>query len=154
MKKLKTVVNKTLACRQQRTGIHEGWKPYEVSCMIFLENASRLWFRERGPWWSPAISLSWEDGAGNPGGPRWLEVIRQNTKEERVLQTKSSRHPKRAPRHIFSWVLITMCMWQNYPRLGKEPTESTGGNFLLTAYRAAVVPDPVPMSQKRKFHNS
>lgn len=52
---------------------------------------------------------------------------------------------------IFSCLLISMIMSQNYPQLGKEPTERIRGNDLQSAHGAAIVLISFPQVREENF---
>lgn len=53
----------------------------------------------------------------------WLEFSGETCMETRKLNIKKALDTCREPPGVYSWVLITTCMWGNYSRLEEKPIE-------------------------------
>lgn len=76
-----------------------------------------------------AFSLTWGGGTEYSGKPGWLNFIEQNTAEGRATWRIEScteeelQRPAKTSSPVFSWDLVSTCMWRNYPRLRKESSK-------------------------------
>lgn len=87
---------------------------------------SRPHCREGKIKWMPADSLKWGDKAESLVS--WSSQDRVT--ERRELCTDLQRFVE-GPFWGFCWVLMSACVWENYPRLDKEPPERIRGNSPL-----------------------
>lgn len=114
--------------QEEQTIIPEGRVTTELSLMraptYRLGWTSRLQYRERLPWWIPAVSRSWEDGVWE-SKRGWS--LQGKVPERRVLSRESSGHMQIISLRLPLRALVSTCLWVNCPRLGPsahmEPRE-------------------------------
>lgn len=94
-------------------------------------------------------SLSWKDGKESLGRLQHLEFTRQSNEKEKAAQRENTRNLQREdPCPVFSWVLISTCMWENCERPEKDPS---GGTEVDSAWRSHKT---CPTCQTGKPHES
>lgn len=119
-----------------------------IAPVYSLQRVSRIWHKENIL--SPADSLSCGGRAENPGRPRQLGFLGQDTKDMRAAQRENSRG-LRSRSWVHSWVLVNTGMEENSMRLKEAPPRRTRGYSAWHSYRLEIV--PVPTSHTGNLKN-
>ena len=131
---------KVLYNTQRRAVISERWETrwaLHVPQLAALKESTGLWCRQGACRQSPAVLLSW----GNGTESRETQVARIVITEYSKVESYTERERERTEAilsQIFSWVLINICMWGNYPRLAKKKKktpERIRGNSTWSSHR-------------------